>query len=204
MQQLVDKVAQGRAETLFFSIDKTALVLRHYHRGGLVAKLSSDRYLWLGLKQTRAYRELAILLSLARKNLPAPKPFAARIIHSGCYYRADIITHTLADTETLSQRLRHNVIDTAVWREIGSTIARFHRAGVYHADLNAHNIMLNGHNEVFIIDFDKAQLKNPGQPSWRRENLQRLHRSLNKLSNDSNVFYFNERDWVDLEQGYFF
>ena len=202
-EQLVDKVAHGRAETIFFSIDEAALVLRHYHRGGLAAKVSNDRYLWLGLTRTRAYRELAMLLDLSASNLPAPKPFAARVVHNGYYYRADIITYALADTETLGQRLQRDAIDHLTWREIGATIAKFHHQGVYHADLNAHNILFDGNSEVFIIDFDKARLEDPGSNAWRHKNLQRLNRSLAKLNKNSAAFYFSDNDWSQLEQSYY-
>ena len=202
-QQLVDKVAQGRGETIFFRVNESRLVLRHYHRGGLAAKVCSDRYLWLGLKYTRAYRELAVLLSLSASNLSAPKPFAARVICDGCCYRADIITHALADTETLSERLQYGVIDNAVWQKIGETITKFHREGVYHADLNAHNILLNSNNDVFIIDFDKARFKDPNNASWRQRNLQRLQRSLTKLNKNSTIFYFNDKNWAQLERSYY-
>ena len=201
-QQLVNKIAQGRGETVFFNFDKAPLVLRHYHRGGLAAKISSDSYLWLGLKRTRAYRELAILLELSKSHLPVPKPFAARVIHSGCYYQADIITHVIADTETLSQRLQEGAIGHTVWQTIGKTIATFHQKGVYHADLNANNIMLNKSSEVFIIDFDKARFQDPSNTSWQQQNLQRLRRSLVKLSKNSAVFHFDENNWAQLRQSY--
>jgi 3-deoxy-D-manno-octulosonic acid kinase len=202
-QQLADKVARGRGETIFFRIDKTQFVLRHYHRGGLAAQVCSDRYLWLGLKQTRAYREFAMLLSLSASNLSAPRPFAAHVIHHGCYYQADIITHAIVDTETLSERLQYSVIDDIVWKDIGETIATFHRKGVYHADLNANNIMLNSNNDVSMIDFDKAGFKDPNNASWRQRNLQRLERSLTKLSENNTIFYFNDKNWAQLEQGYY-
>ena len=201
-QQLVNKIAQGRGEAVFFNIDETPLVLRHYHRGGLAAKISSDRYLWLGLKQTRAYRELAMLLELSKSNLPVPRPFAARVVQSGCCYRADIITYALVDTETLSQQLQGGAIDHTVWQKIGETISRLHQQGVYHADLNAHNIMLNSDDEVFIIDFDKARFKDSDNISWQRQNLQRLRRSLIKLNKNNTLFHFNENNWAELKQGY--
>ena len=201
-QQLVNKIARGRGEAVFFNIDETSFVLRHYHRGGLVAKVASDRYLWLGLKNTRAYRELAILLELSKNNLPAPKPFAIRVVHSGYFYRADIITYALADTETLSQRLQDSAIKHTIWQKMGETISRFHQKGVYHADLNAHNILLNRNNDVFIIDFDKARFRNPKNSTWRNHNLHRLHRSLNKLNSGSSQFHFNENDWAHLKQSY--
>ena len=201
-QQLVNKVAQGRGETIFFNIDNTPLVLRHYHRGGLVAKVFKDHYLWVGLEQTRAYRELAMLMNLSTNNLPAPKPFAARIVRTGCFYRADIITHALIDTETFTERLQSNTIDDKVWQTIGETIAQFHQNGIYHADLNAHNILLNSNNDVFIIDFDKAKFKDASDNSWRQQNLQRLKRSLIKLSDNNVIPCFDKNNWTTLEQSY--
>ena len=51
--------------------------------------------------------------------------------------------------------------------------------GVNHSDLNASNILLRG-NEVFIIDFDGCTLVRHSRGSFRRKNLERLHRSLLK------------------------
>ena len=39
-------------------------VLRHYRRGGLVARLVRDHYLWLGASRTRCRREFDLLLRL--------------------------------------------------------------------------------------------------------------------------------------------
>ena len=202
-QQLIDKNVRGRGETVFFTINNTPLVLRHYYRGGLAAYISRDRYLWRGVKQTRAYRELVMLTSLSANNLPAPKPFAARIVHNGCFYQADIITHAVTDTETLTQRLQHSTIDDTVWGIIGKTIAQFHQKGIYHADLNAHNILLNSNNSVFIIDFDKAKFKDANDSTWRQQNLQRLQRSIVKLRQNHAIHYFDENYWTKLEQSYY-
>src|SRR5687768_10534560 len=36
-------------------------VLRHYRRGGLIAKLSQDGYLWTGASRTRSFKEWRLL-----------------------------------------------------------------------------------------------------------------------------------------------
>jgi 3-deoxy-D-manno-octulosonic acid kinase len=54
---------------------------------------------------------------------------------------------------------------------------------VQHADLNAHNIMLGENGEVWLLDFDRGRLRTPG--SWRGRVLDRLARSLAKISNGS-------------------
>ena len=65
------------------------------------------------------------------------------------------------------------------WEDAGQLVARFHRAGVDHADLNAHNILFDAQGRGWMIDFDRAQLRIPATP-WREGNLQRLQRSLRK------------------------
>ena len=69
----------GRGVTYFVQDAARQLVLRHYRRGGLVAKMVHDHYLWTGLKSTRAWREWHLLESLHRAGLPVPKPVAARV-----------------------------------------------------------------------------------------------------------------------------
>ena len=73
-------------------------------------------------------------------------------------------------------------MDDARWAAIGRCLRRFHDAGVQHADLNAHNIMLGEQGEVWVLDFDRGRLRHPG--AWRERVLDRLARSLAKISDD--------------------
>src|SRR5882724_7130469 len=53
----IEGMAQGRGSTLFVKADGRKLVLRHYRRGGLIARFSSDRYIWRGEQETRPFAE---------------------------------------------------------------------------------------------------------------------------------------------------
>ncbi|HEY0633890.1 MAG TPA: lipopolysaccharide kinase InaA family protein, partial [Gammaproteobacteria bacterium] len=64
-------------------------------RGGLIAKLVADRYLWSGIEATRAWREWRLLAELCSEGFPVPQPIAARVIREGLFYRADIVTRRL-------------------------------------------------------------------------------------------------------------
>ena len=68
----------------------------------------------------------------------------------------------------------------APWEAAGLLIAQFHRAGLDHADLNAHNILFDGQGRGWFIDLDQSRLRIPAT-AWREANLARLHRSLRKL-----------------------
>ncbi|HVF34656.1 MAG TPA: lipopolysaccharide kinase InaA family protein, partial [Candidatus Saccharimonadia bacterium] len=62
----------------------------------------------------------------------------------------------------------------------GDTIRRFHDAGVWHADLNAHNVLRDEAGAFWLLDFDRGWLA-PPRERWRRANLARLERSLRKV-----------------------
>lgn len=197
--------ARGRGSAFFFEHQDCEYVLRHYRRGGMVAGLVEDRYIWTGLGNSRPWREWHLLAAAHERGLPAPKPFAARLIKSGMFYTADLITHRIAAGVSLAQQLTAGRQEQAVWRKIGRVIRRFHDAGIEHADLNAHNILLAG-DDAFLVDFDRGRMHagvfSKRIRNWRRRNLQRLLRSLNKLGGQKETFHFTSGDWHYLLEGY--
>lgn len=172
-------------------------VLRHYRRGGLPAKLVSDLYLWPGLERTRPWCEWLLLSELHTLGLPVPRPVAARVVQSGLGYRGDLITRRIADAHTLAE-LAEVSVESIPWKTVGTCIRRFHDAGVWHADLNAHNILVDGAAVVWIIDFDRGE-RRIRQDGWQQGNLARLQRSLRKLGVADAVL---ERGWAALLDGY--
>lgn len=193
--------AQGRGAVCIFRYQNHDYVLRHYRRGGWMAKFSADRYLWNGLSQTRAWREWYLLAEMHQHGLPVPRPVAARVQRHGLYYSADLITERLANVEPLADCLMQRALSEAQWRAIGGTIRRFHDAGIYHADLNARNILLDDAERVFLVDFDKGEKRAPAT-GWQQENLQRLYRSLNKFKSAVAEFHFEETAIKWLNEGY--
>ncbi len=169
-------------------------VLRHYRRGGLIGRWIDDRYLFAGESRVRCVREFRLLADLCERGLPVPRPLLAGWRRAGLFYRADLLTLRIPDARTLAECLRD--ADTRIpWRRIGATLARFHREGVFHADLNAHNVLLDAQGTVWLIDFDRGALRVPSQ-DWQQANLRRLRRSLDKLGGTG------EGDWNALLDGY--
>lgn len=193
----------GRAATVRFSVDGDTMILRHYRRGGLVSRLVDDRYLRTGLRRSRPWRELALLTRLHAGGMPVPPPVAARISFENPllpWYRGDLITGYLDGIRTLAEALRAGQLGDLDWPGIGATIARFHAVGVDHADLNAHNVLIDDAGIVYLIDFDRARLRFRGR--WRWGNLARLRRSLNKLQAAQPQIEFSEGAWQRLLGGY--
>ena len=183
----------GRGNTSFFTYRGQALVLRHYRRGGLVQHISKDRYLFTGLEKTRSMHEFGVLVRLHQRQFPVSPPYACQVHRSGLFYRASLVTHKL-DAQTLAERLADSAqqsLTESVWAEIGDTLARLHRQGIYHADLNAHNIMLDDNGLVSVIDFDRARQRSLPEGNaasgWCLANIHRLERSLAKVSGDKPV-----------------
>jgi 3-deoxy-D-manno-octulosonic acid kinase len=192
--------AQGRGTVWYLrGAEGRRYVLRHYRRGGLVARLWGDRYGWRDEPSTRPFAEWQLTYRLHRAGLPVPAPVGARYQRQGGHYRGDIITERLPTVGTLAECLRTGALSVATWIAIGRCIRRFHDFDVCHADLNAHNVLLS-EESVYLVDFDRARLRPPGL--WRDTNLVRLHRSLEKVTWGLPAERFAEADWHGLLDGY--
>ena len=193
-------VSGGRGSAWFVGPAAHPLVLRHYRRGGFIARLSQDRYWWMGEDRVRAFAEWRLLEYLAERGLRVPKPVAACYQRAGLTYRCDLITQRIVDTQSLSVALAHGPLPESTWRAIGAAIARLHSHGVDHADLNAHNILLDSKAVISVIDFDRGRLRRPG--AWTSRNLRRLQRSLAKISVSLPPGRFSPAAWNHVLAGY--
>src|SRR5688572_3413065 len=79
----------GRGQVLFIEQAGQHWVLRHYRRGGLVARLSRDRYFWTGASRSRPFSEWRLLSELHAQGLPVPAPVGARYRRHGLFYSGD-------------------------------------------------------------------------------------------------------------------
>ena len=193
-------VTGGRGSAWFVGHQAGRWVLRHFRRGGFVARWSQDAYLWLGESKVRAFAEWELLEILSQRGLRVPKPVAARYEKRGLTYRCDLITERIFDAEPLSAALARSALVEAQWRAVGEAVGSLHREGVDHADLNAHNLLLSPGSFVSVIDFDRGRLRAPG--AWTARNLRRLHRSLTKIAYGLPPGRFSATAWSWLLAGY--
>ncbi|MEL7442576.1 MAG: lipopolysaccharide kinase InaA family protein, partial [Pseudomonadota bacterium] len=80
--QLQDKItgqAKGRGTTIFIEHEGQRWVLRHFKRGGLVGKVLSDQYMFIGVERSRPFEEFRLLEYMRTQDLLVPIPVAARI-----------------------------------------------------------------------------------------------------------------------------
>ncbi len=202
-------VAGGRGAAWRVQTPAGDAVLRHFRRGGRVARVLGDLYVWTGADQARPFVEFRLLQRLQALGLPVPQPLAARYRRERLlFYRADLLTRLIPDATTLAEGLLQRRVDAAAMRRVGATVARFHAVGAYHADLNAHNVLFGAASaggavgQVYLIDFDRGELRTDRQ-GWPQENLSRLHRSLHKIGAAADGEARFERElWQPLQDAY--
>lgn len=183
--------AGGRQAAWFVGRDHWQGVLRGYRRGGLVARLSRQAYIWQGEMRTRSFREYRLLAMMREKGLRVPAPLAAAYWRHGLTYRAAILVERIPDVRPLAHAL-----DEPVWDAVATAIASMHALGVWHADLNAFNILLDAQGQVWLIDFDRGTAGGVSARQ-RRANLLRLRRSLEKVGSERGIAF-----WDRLDQAY--
>lgn len=196
--------ATGRGAVWFVDNDGAHWAIRHYRRGGLVGRFNQDRYLYTGPERVRSIAEARLLQQLVQWNLPTATPVAARYRRSGPFYRADLITRVIDYDVTLAQLLAAPQADAEgklgpALAACGAVIARFHRHGVNHRDLNCHNLLVAG-GAVHLIDLDRGRIE-PAPGRWQARNLARLRRSAEKVVSEARRPAL-ERHWSDLERAY--
>jgi tRNA A-37 threonylcarbamoyl transferase component Bud32 len=181
----------GRGTVLRLSLGPMAescAVVRHYRRGGIMGPFLRDYYLGQG----RFFREVRVSEWARSHGVPTAEVLAMRSERRGlCLHRGDLITREIAQSEDLDRYLgllrekegtrrsrRKEVI-----RSIAFLLQGMHRVGLYHADLNLKNIviqMTEGGVNSYVIDLDRARVIRPLGSRPRIRNLVRLYRSLEK------------------------
>ena len=174
-------------------------VLRQYLRGGLVAAFNRETHLWRGIGRVRSFDEFRLTRELHGRGLPVPQPLAAYYLRNGLGYRAAILLDRIEGVRSLGDRAGV-AGEGAPWEEAGRLVARFHRAGLDHADLNAHNLLFDATGQGWVIDHDRGRIHIPAT-GWRERNLGRLKRSLLKVRGKREADAV-ERDFARLRDAY--
>jgi len=191
--------AQGRGTTWFIQLLTMQAALRHYRRGGLFGKIVSDSYHFIGWQKTRSIEEFYLLDKLTQSGVNVPKPIAARVQRTWWWYRADLLSEKIANATDLVDILQQRCLSKLEYESIGVQIKKMHALQVSHTDLNIHNILLDKHGKVWLIDFDKCYQQQGEQ--WKQKNLDRLLRSFHKELKKRSIKW-HESDWQHLLHGY--
>jgi tRNA A-37 threonylcarbamoyl transferase component Bud32 len=168
------------------------LFIRYARRGGVIRFIVNDYYLGL---RPRPLRELAVAAEARRRGIAIAEPLGAiidRIIPG--VYRGAFVTQALRGM-TLWQFVQTDddpEVRLHVVAQARRAIDSAHQKGLFHADLNLHNIFVTRAGESFsvvLIDLDKARIYPAAlADSSRANNLARLRRSIMKLDSERRCF----------------
>jgi len=172
----------GRGGAWFIDAEPANLVLRHYRRGGLMAKLAEKTYLFSSFERARSLAEFRLLVKLRSLGLTVPEPIAAIVWkYRVFWYQAAIVVKRIPGAVTFADS--PSLGDEDVWRKLGQVTRQFHDQGLDHVDLNCDNVLVTG-DQVYLIDFDRCRLVTESvtgtNATWKQGNLNRLHRSIEK------------------------
>jgi 3-deoxy-D-manno-octulosonic acid kinase len=163
-------------------------VVRHYRRGGSIARVLGDRYLRVGTP--RPLTELRASHAARVKGVRTPAVEALFFRSDGVFYRADLATRYVPDARDLAScvfECAESGDDGALhaaWRAAGALLGTTFAAGVVHPDLNLGNVLLQADGtavRAHLIDLDRVRVVDRLTEAQRGRMLSRFHRSRRKL-----------------------
>jgi hypothetical protein len=165
--------------------DGPELYARCGRRGGLIASILSDVYVGIA---PRPLNELAVTLEAMKRKIPVAEPMGAMVEWIGpALYRGFFLTRAVRGM-TLWQFIKTDddpTVRNHVLAQARAAIDAMQAKGLFHADLNLHNLLVTQARDSFtviVIDLDKARLYDaPLSAAMRRANAARLLRSARKL-----------------------
>ena len=180
-------VLGGRAAVL--SIDLAGIgrvIVKNYTRGGLLRHINRRTYLKLSKYRCEAEFFLLNYLASIGVNAPEPVAFAYRFKYpvkyfGGLLYHAWIVTREIENAVTLAllsiqapDRARAAMGDLI--RQVGILVD----SHILHVDLHPGNVLVDLHNRVFLIDFDKARTAPQNRGGLRKKYIRRWQRAVAK------------------------
>jgi 3-deoxy-D-manno-octulosonic acid kinase len=180
--------------------------VRHYFRGGAVARWLDDRYLAVGAP--RPFLEAQASTTARARSIPTPAVAAGAIYRSGAFYRADLVTEHIPRSSDLAEVLfgenRLALPADDALTAAGRLVRGLEKAGVLHPDLNAKNIVLDGAPQgprAHLVDLDRCCARQAGVPAPAFPMRRRLERSLRKFERRAGR-YLPHGAWSALHKGF--
>lgn len=153
-------VLGGRTPVTMVEIPgKADAVIKQFFRGGLLGFFVKDRYLKLW-GPSRACMEFVMLKRAAQMGVNVPEPLGFAEQGRFCY-RCWLVTRQIPGATTLAAL---SVADenraARLMPQVMEQVDLMARHGMFHADLHPGNLIIDPNNKVWVIDFDKAGVKN--------------------------------------------
>lgn len=171
----------GRAKVTFGEVSGIGrVVVKGYHRGGLLRKMLPSAFLNLG--ESRAEQEYRMLRFVAENGVSVPDPVAA-VTKGAVAYRAWLALREIPGHRTLVDISRESVDDLdELIANLAQMVRKLIQLQVCHVDLHPGNVLVDESGRVYIIDFDKAFFLHGTAEVLQRQYLRRWRRAVIKHS----------------------
>lgn len=172
-------VLEGRVSPRFAVLPEAGpVVVKAYKRGGLISLINKDRYFKIG--RLRSQREFDFLMAAEKAGVRVPVPVAYACTRSP-FYKVWLITKQIKDHRSFPALCRRDPEKAmTLMPEISRNINSLIKNRIHHVDLHPGNILLDGNNTIFIIDFDKAYRYSKSKTQLARAYQNRWARAVHK------------------------
>ena len=150
-------------------------IARRCRRGGLIRWLTRDGYL-----RNRPRAEFEVHRAAAEAGLPVPELLGVCWEKCGFLYRGALATRAIDAVELLDALRNSGEKPEAHLRATGAAAARMHNAGIWHADLQVRNVLVDDTGAIYLIDWDRSRQRKGLSRYQRAMNCYRFRRSLEK------------------------
>jgi len=181
------EVFQGRGATYGVMLGAVRAVVRHARRGGLVRRLSNDRFL---NQVPRFQREIAIAGELRAAGIATPAVLAGVAYAKGIAHTADVATERVDGTDLAAiffgPQAPSGIARAEVWKAVGELVRRLHDANFIHPDLQLRNVLVDltvrpsARPAASLLDVDTVRSIRLRPAATKQANLVRFFRSWNK------------------------
>ncbi|PID78259.1 MAG: hypothetical protein CSA18_02405 [Deltaproteobacteria bacterium] len=171
----------GRAKIIVKSFPGIGMVVfKNYLRGGVISFFNKNYYLG-GKKGIRPVNEIKFMEKISKLGIPVPEPVAA-FYKGNCIYQGGIITKYINNSYNMAQ---YSIEKPDKCEEIFNdkfiqVFEKIIENKIYHPDFHPGNILISREEDIYVIDFDKAEFYS-GLPFFLKEKMQeRWNRGVKK------------------------
>jgi len=154
------------------------VVIKHYRRGGILARFIEKTYLTCGKKRSQIEFEQMYKVRKLGVSTPEPIAYACK---GRFFYQTWLITAKIEHHLSMAElsRIAPDRTVTAL-KMLGSQLSILIDNGVMHADFHPGNVLVDDREQVFLVDFDKSTTSKADKLTLKKRYLRRWNRSVSK------------------------